>query len=38
VGFATASLGPRILRSETAGPAIAAILQFRFGDLGGPVE
>jgi 16S rRNA (uracil1498-N3)-methyltransferase len=36
VGFRTASLGPRILRSETAGPAIAAILQFRFGDLGGP--
>jgi 16S rRNA (uracil1498-N3)-methyltransferase len=35
-GFATASLGPRILRSETAGPAIAAILQSRFGDLGGP--
>jgi 16S rRNA (uracil1498-N3)-methyltransferase len=34
-GFRTASLGPRILRSDTAGPAIAAILQFRFGDLGG---
>jgi 16S rRNA (uracil1498-N3)-methyltransferase len=30
-----ASLGPRILRTETAGPAIAAILQHRFGDLGG---
>lgn len=35
VGYITASLGPRILRSETAGPAIAAILQSRFGDLGG---
>jgi 16S rRNA (uracil1498-N3)-methyltransferase len=38
VGFRTASLGPRILRAETAGPAIAAILQFRFGDLGGPAR
>ena len=36
VGFATASLGTRILKSETAAPAILAILQFRFGDLGGP--
>jgi 16S rRNA (uracil1498-N3)-methyltransferase len=34
--WAVASLGPRILRTETAGPAIAAILQYRFGDLGGP--
>jgi 16S rRNA (uracil1498-N3)-methyltransferase len=34
-GWITARLGPRILRTETAGPAIAAILQFRFGDLGG---
>jgi 16S rRNA (uracil1498-N3)-methyltransferase len=33
-GFSLASLGPRVLRSETAGPAIAAILQSRFGDLG----
>jgi 16S rRNA (uracil1498-N3)-methyltransferase len=27
------SLGPRILRTETAGPAVVAILQSRFGDL-----
>jgi 16S rRNA (uracil1498-N3)-methyltransferase len=33
-GFVTASLGPRILRTETAGPAVVAILQARFGDLG----
>jgi 16S rRNA (uracil1498-N3)-methyltransferase len=33
-GWRPASLGPRILRTETAGPAVAAILQFRFGDLG----
>jgi 16S rRNA (uracil1498-N3)-methyltransferase len=33
-GFTPASLGARILRTETAGPAIAAILQSRFGDLG----
>jgi 16S rRNA (uracil1498-N3)-methyltransferase len=32
--WTTASLGPRILRSETAAAAVAAILQFRFGDLG----
>ncbi len=33
-GWAPASLGPRILRTETAGPAVVAVLQFRFGDLG----
>jgi 16S rRNA (uracil1498-N3)-methyltransferase len=33
-GLTVTSLGPRILRTETAGPAIAAILQSRFGDLG----
>jgi 16S rRNA (uracil1498-N3)-methyltransferase len=33
-GLAVASLGPRILRTETAGPAIIALLQARFGDLG----
>jgi 16S rRNA (uracil1498-N3)-methyltransferase len=33
-GFAIVSLGRRILRTETAGPAITAILQSRFGDLG----
>jgi len=34
VGFQTVSLGPRILRSETAGIAVASILQYLFGDLG----
>jgi 16S rRNA (uracil1498-N3)-methyltransferase len=33
-GLTIVSLGPRILRTETAGPAILAILQARFGDLG----
>jgi len=32
-GFNAVSLGPRILRTETAGPAAIAILQSRFGDL-----
>jgi 16S rRNA (uracil1498-N3)-methyltransferase len=35
-GWRTAGLGPRILRTETAGPAVLAILQSRFGDLGVP--
>ncbi len=34
-GWRVASLGPRVLRTETAGPAIITILQLRFGDLGG---
>jgi len=33
-GFITLHLGPRILRTETAGPAVIAALQARFGDLG----
>lgn len=33
-GFVVASLGPRILRTETAGPTVLSILQFRLGDLG----
>jgi 16S rRNA (uracil1498-N3)-methyltransferase len=33
-GFTVVSLGPRILRTETAGPAVVAVLQSRFGDLG----
>jgi 16S rRNA (uracil1498-N3)-methyltransferase len=33
-GWRVASLGARVLRTETAGPAIIAILQSRFGDLG----
>ena len=32
-GFRTAGLGPRILRTETAGPVGIALLQARFGDL-----
>jgi len=34
-GWLVVGLGPRILRTETAGPAIVAVLQARFGDLGG---
>lgn len=33
-GLVVVSLGPRILRAETAGPAIVAVLQSRFGDFG----
>jgi 16S rRNA (uracil1498-N3)-methyltransferase len=33
-GAVVAGLGPRILRTETAGPTILAILQARYGDLG----
>ena len=33
-GLTIVSLGPRILRTETAGPAVIAVLQARFGDLG----
>jgi 16S rRNA (uracil1498-N3)-methyltransferase len=33
-GWTIASLGPRILRAETASAAVIAVLQFRFGDLG----
>jgi len=33
-GFVVASLGPRILRTETAGLTVIAVLQARFGDLG----
>jgi 16S rRNA (uracil1498-N3)-methyltransferase len=32
-GLTITSLGPRILRTETAGPAVVALLQARFGDL-----
>ena len=34
-GWTIVGVGPRILRTETAGPAIIAVLQARFGDLGG---
>jgi 16S rRNA (uracil1498-N3)-methyltransferase len=33
-GFLPVRVGPRIMRSETAGFAVAAILQYRYGDLG----
>ncbi len=33
-GWRAVGFGPRLLRTETAGPAIVAALQFRFGDLG----
>ena len=33
-GWHIAGFGPRLLRTETAGPAAIAVLQFRFGDLG----
>jgi len=32
-GFTALQLGPRVLRTETAGPAAIAILQMRFGDI-----
>jgi len=32
-GFKALQLGPRVLRTETAGPAAIAILQMRFGDI-----
>jgi len=35
-GWVIVGVGPRILRTETAGPAIIAVLQARFGDLGAP--
>jgi 16S rRNA (uracil1498-N3)-methyltransferase len=34
-GFIPVRIGPRIMRTETAGFAAAAILQYRYGDLGG---
>jgi 16S rRNA U1498 N3-methylase RsmE len=32
-GWRVTGFGPRLLRTETAGPAIVAALQFKFGDL-----
>lgn len=34
-GIITVGLGPRILRTETAGLAVAAVVQFHWGDFGG---
>ena len=34
-GAVVGGLGPRILRTETAGPVGLALLQARYGDLGG---
>jgi 16S rRNA (uracil1498-N3)-methyltransferase len=35
-GAVIAGLGPRVLRTETAGPVVLALLQARYGDLGRP--
>ncbi|GEM_PF-6931122 len=34
-GVIPVSLGPRIMRTETTGPAVMAIIQYELGDLGG---
>jgi 16S rRNA (uracil1498-N3)-methyltransferase len=36
-GYVAVTLGERILRSDTAGPAIVAMLQYALGDLGGVI-
>ena len=33
-GFVSVTLGPRILRTETAGAAVAAIVMYELGDMG----
>jgi len=35
MGYVAVTLGQRILRTDTAGPAIVAMLQYALGDLGG---
>jgi 16S rRNA (uracil1498-N3)-methyltransferase len=35
MGYVAVTLGERILRTDTAGPAIVAMLQYALGDLGG---
>jgi len=37
-GVKPVSLGPRILRTETAGLVVLAIMQYQFGDLGGKLD
>jgi 16S rRNA (uracil1498-N3)-methyltransferase len=34
-GYVAVTLGQRILRTDTAGPTIVALLQYALGDLGG---
>ena len=38
MGFIPVSIGPRILRTETAGFAVAAVLQYLYGDLGAALK
>ena len=35
-GFIPVTLGPRILRTETAGVAVTAMIMYELGDMGGP--
>ena len=35
MGYETASLGPRILKADTAAIAAAVLMQYRFGDMAG---
>lgn len=37
-GFVTASIGPRILKAETAAIASCALVQYLYGDMGGDME
>lgn len=37
-GFVTASIGPRILKAETAAIAACALVQYIYGDMGGDME
>lgn len=37
-GIRPVTLGPRILRTETAGLTVLAIIQYQFGDLGGELD
>ncbi len=38
IGFYSVTLGPRILRTETAGMAVAAIIMYEIGDIGNKTE
>ncbi|KUK64919.1 MAG: Ribosomal RNA small subunit methyltransferase E [Desulfofundulus kuznetsovii] len=37
-GVISVSLGPRIMRTETTGPAVMAVIQYELGDLGGACD